>query len=103
MGFMVLEVLSFILLIKRYKVRLSLCILFKNSPVKELSSFHFLIVQLCFSYSGICLQVSVPNNSHLASTYCALAILKTVGYDLSLINSTSILKSMKCLQQSDGR
>ncbi|KAL7614984.1 geranylgeranyl transferase type-1 subunit beta [Lactuca sativa] len=47
-------------------------------------------------------EVSVPNNSHLASTYCALAILKTVGYDLSLINSTSILKSMKCLQQSDG-
>ncbi|CAI9273640.1 unnamed protein product [Lactuca saligna] len=47
-------------------------------------------------------EVSVPNNSHLASTYCALAILKTVGYDFSLVNSTSILKSMKCLQQADG-
>ncbi|KAL4568464.1 hypothetical protein LXL04_024077 [Taraxacum kok-saghyz] len=50
----------------------------------------------------IFLQVSVPNNSHLASTYCALAILKTFGYDFSFINSSSILKSMKCLQQSDG-
>ncbi|KAK9061190.1 hypothetical protein SSX86_018370 [Deinandra increscens subsp. villosa] len=46
--------------------------------------------------------VSVPNNSHLASTYCALAILKTVDYDLSLIDSSSISKSMKHLQQSDG-
>ncbi|CAI9092425.1 OLC1v1027654C1 [Oldenlandia corymbosa var. corymbosa] len=44
----------------------------------------------------------VPNGSHLASTYCALAILKTVGYDLSLLDSTSILKSMKNLQQPDG-
>lgn len=46
--------------------------------------------------------VSVPNNSHLASTYCALAILKTVGYDFSLIDFSSILKSMKNLQQPDG-
>ncbi|XP_027158789.1 geranylgeranyl transferase type-1 subunit beta-like [Coffea eugenioides] len=44
----------------------------------------------------------VPNGSHLACTYCALAILKTVGYDLSLIDFTSILKSMKNLQQLDG-
>ncbi|XP_071707127.1 geranylgeranyl transferase type-1 subunit beta [Rutidosis leptorrhynchoides] len=47
-------------------------------------------------------KVSVPNNSHLASTYCALAILKTVGYDFSLIDSTLMLKSMKYLQQPDG-
>ncbi|KAG9160794.1 hypothetical protein Leryth_008631 [Lithospermum erythrorhizon] len=46
--------------------------------------------------------VKVPNGSHLASTYCALAILKTVGYDLTLINSNSIMKSMKNLQQPDG-
>ncbi|KAJ0470634.1 putative protein geranylgeranyltransferase type I [Helianthus annuus] len=46
--------------------------------------------------------VSVPNNSHLASTYCALAILKIVDYDFSLIDSSSISKSMKHLQQSDG-
>lgn len=44
----------------------------------------------------------IPNGSHLASTYCALAILKTVGYDLTLLDSESILKSMKNLQQSDG-
>ncbi|CAH9133394.1 unnamed protein product [Cuscuta epithymum] len=44
----------------------------------------------------------IPNGSHLASTYCALAILKTVGYDLSLIDSTSIVKSMRSLQQPDG-
>ncbi|KAH6802926.1 Prenyltransferase family protein [Perilla frutescens var. frutescens] len=42
------------------------------------------------------------NGSHLASTYCALAILKTVGYDLSLIDSELLLKSMKTLQQPDG-
>ncbi|XP_059666243.1 geranylgeranyl transferase type-1 subunit beta [Cornus florida] len=46
--------------------------------------------------------VWIPNGSHLASTYCALAILKTIGYDLSLIDSESILKSMKNLQQPDG-
>lgn len=44
----------------------------------------------------------IPNNSHLASTYCALTILKTVGYDLSRIDSGPILKSMKNLQQPDG-
>nr|GMC96016.1 geranylgeranyl transferase type-1 subunit beta [Ipomoea batatas]GMD12203.1 geranylgeranyl transferase type-1 subunit beta [Ipomoea batatas]GMD19349.1 geranylgeranyl transferase type-1 subunit beta [Ipomoea batatas]GME18277.1 geranylgeranyl transferase type-1 subunit beta [Ipomoea batatas] len=44
----------------------------------------------------------IPNGSHLASTYCALAILKTVGYDLSFVDSTSILKSMRSLQQPDG-
>lgn len=44
----------------------------------------------------------ILNGSHLASTYCALAILKTVGYDLTLLDSESILKSMKNLQQSDG-
>lgn len=49
------------------------------------------------------LQVTVPNGSHLASTYSALAILRTVGYNFSLINSKSILKSMKNLQQQDGR
>ncbi|VFQ88399.1 unnamed protein product [Cuscuta campestris] len=44
----------------------------------------------------------ILNGSHLASTYCALAILRTVGYDLSLIDSTPILKSMRSLQQPDG-
>lgn len=44
----------------------------------------------------------IPSGSHLASTYCAIAILKTVGYDLSLIDSTPILKSMRSLQQPDG-
>lgn len=42
------------------------------------------------------------NGSHLASTYCALVILKTVGYDLSLIESEILLKSMRTLQQPDG-
>nr|XP_043632002.1 geranylgeranyl transferase type-1 subunit beta [Erigeron canadensis] len=45
---------------------------------------------------------AVPNNSHLASTYCALAILKTLNYDFSLFNCSSILMSMKHLQQPDG-
>ncbi|KAI8539964.1 hypothetical protein RHMOL_Rhmol09G0223700 [Rhododendron molle] len=44
----------------------------------------------------------IPNGSHLASTYCALAILKTLDYDLTLLDSESILKSMKNLQQPDG-
>jgi prenyltransferase beta subunit len=43
------------------------------------------------------------NNSHLASTYCALAILKIVGYDFSSIDSETILTSMRNLQQPDGR
>nr|AAP50511.1 geranylgeranyltransferase type I beta subunit [Catharanthus roseus] len=45
---------------------------------------------------------TVPNVSHLASSYCALTILRTVGYDFSLLNSKLILESMKNLQQQDG-
>ncbi|PRQ59103.1 putative protein geranylgeranyltransferase type I [Rosa chinensis] len=40
--------------------------------------------------------------SNLASTYCALAILKIIGYDLSSIDSELLLKSMRNLQQPDG-
>lgn len=46
--------------------------------------------------------VWIPNGSHLASTYCALAILKTFRYNLSHMDSELILKSMKNLQQPDG-
>ncbi|KAL1217775.1 Geranylgeranyl transferase type-1 subunit beta [Cardamine amara subsp. amara] len=42
------------------------------------------------------------NSSNLASTYCALAILKVIGHDLSTIESESLLISMKNLQQDDG-
>ncbi|XP_068642113.1 geranylgeranyl transferase type-1 subunit beta-like [Aristolochia californica] len=42
------------------------------------------------------------NGSHLASTYCALAILKIIGYDLLSIDPESILISMRNLQQPDG-
>ncbi|XP_058736631.1 geranylgeranyl transferase type-1 subunit beta-like [Vicia villosa] len=42
------------------------------------------------------------NNSHLASTYCALSILKIVGYDFSNLDSESISTSMRNLQQPDG-
>ncbi|XP_042492542.1 geranylgeranyl transferase type-1 subunit beta [Macadamia integrifolia] len=42
------------------------------------------------------------NGSHLASTYCALAILKIVGYNLSRMDSESMLISMKNLQQPNG-
>ncbi|CAA3010090.1 Hypothetical predicted protein [Olea europaea subsp. europaea] len=47
-------------------------------------------------------RVAIPNGSHLASTYCALSILKTVGYDISLDDSKSLLRSMRNLQQPDG-
>ncbi|XP_021295618.1 geranylgeranyl transferase type-1 subunit beta [Herrania umbratica] len=46
--------------------------------------------------------VSAYNAGHLASTYCALAILKTVGYNLLTIDKESILISMRNLQQPDG-
>lgn len=46
--------------------------------------------------------VSAHNAGHLASTYCALAILKTVGFNLSTIDKESILISMRNLQQPDG-
>jgi len=39
----------------------------------------------------------------LASTYCAIAILKIVGYELSNLDSESIASSMRNLQQPDGR
>lgn len=46
--------------------------------------------------------ILVHNGSHLASTYCALAILKIIGYDFANIDSESILTSMRNLQQPDG-
>ncbi|PKI74708.1 hypothetical protein CRG98_005035 [Punica granatum] len=46
--------------------------------------------------------VLIHNGSHLASTYCALAILKIVGYSLSNLDYEVILKSMKNLQQTNG-
>ncbi|RXH94443.1 hypothetical protein DVH24_024127 [Malus domestica] len=49
--------------------------------------------------NGALLSCSVSN---LASTYCAVAILKIIGYDLSSIDSESILTSMRNLQQPDG-
>ncbi|XP_021910432.1 geranylgeranyl transferase type-1 subunit beta [Carica papaya] len=46
--------------------------------------------------------VLIHNGGHLASTYCALAILKNVNYDFANIDSESILMSMRNLQQPDG-
>ncbi|KAK7295709.1 hypothetical protein RJT34_18620 [Clitoria ternatea] len=46
--------------------------------------------------------VLIHNNSHLASTYCAIAILKIVGYELSNLDSELIVTSMRSLQQPDG-
>ncbi|XP_021813917.1 geranylgeranyl transferase type-1 subunit beta isoform X2 [Prunus avium] len=43
-----------------------------------------------------------PSVSNLASTYCALTLLKIVGCNLSSIDSESILTSMRNLQQPDG-
>lgn len=45
---------------------------------------------------------SERNGSHLASTYCALAILKIIGHDFSSLDSESIVISMRNLQQHDG-
>ncbi|XP_047334490.1 geranylgeranyl transferase type-1 subunit beta-like [Impatiens glandulifera] len=47
-------------------------------------------------------SVESLNCSHLASTYCAIAILKIIDYDLSSIDCQSIIRSMKNLQQPDG-
>ncbi|CAK7325670.1 unnamed protein product [Dovyalis caffra] len=46
--------------------------------------------------------ILIHNHSHLASTYCALSILKTVGYNLSNIDSKLISMSIRNLQQPDG-
>ncbi|XP_020580732.1 LOW QUALITY PROTEIN: geranylgeranyl transferase type-1 subunit beta [Phalaenopsis equestris] len=47
-------------------------------------------------------RVSGNNCSHLASTYCALAILKIVGYSFSNCCIEPILVSMRELQLPDG-
>ncbi|XP_073104739.1 geranylgeranyl transferase type-1 subunit beta [Elaeis guineensis] len=47
-------------------------------------------------------EVSTHNCSHLASTYCALAILNMIGYNLSNLNCEAILISMRNLQQPNG-
>lgn len=61
----------------------------------------------CYASSFLILHLLLQNlkhnGSHLASTYSALAILKIIGYDFSLFDSESIVRSMKNLQQPDGR
>ncbi|KAI9387637.1 hypothetical protein POPTR_010G206001v4 [Populus trichocarpa] len=46
--------------------------------------------------------ILILNHSHLASTYCALSILKTVGSNLLNIDSKLISMSIRNLQQPDG-
>ncbi|KAH9324759.1 hypothetical protein KI387_004937, partial [Taxus chinensis] len=46
--------------------------------------------------------VNFKNGGHLASTYCALSILRTMGDDFTGVDQKCILKSMKILQQFDG-
>lgn len=74
----------------------------KNEAEIDIGQFYGFHGSRSSQFHSLDNGVSVPNNSHLASTYCALAILKTVGYDFSLIDSSSILKTMKHLQQPDG-
>lgn len=65
----------------------------------------FLIIILIVNsfFCLFCVKVSVHNAGHLASTYCALAILRTIGFNISTIDKESILISMRNLQQPDGR
>ena len=49
------------------------------------------------------LKVLIHNNSQLASTYCAISILKIFGCELSNLDSETIVTSMRNLQQPDGR
>ncbi|KAL9351675.1 hypothetical protein Peur_054355 [Populus x canadensis] len=46
--------------------------------------------------------ILILNHSHLASTHCALSILKTVGSNLLNIDSKLISMSIRNLQQPDG-
>ncbi|KAL7598900.1 hypothetical protein Lser_V15G25697 [Lactuca serriola] len=69
--------------------------------LKQIDRLHLLLFVFLSSETKV-QQVLVPINIHLARTHCALAILKIIGNDFSLINSSSILKPMKCLQQFDG-
>ncbi|KHN12831.1 Protein TRANSPARENT TESTA 1, partial [Glycine soja] len=48
------------------------------------------------------LKVLIHNNSQLASTYCAISILKIFGCELSNLDSETIVTSMRNLQQPDG-
>jgi geranylgeranyl transferase type-1 subunit beta len=41
--------------------------------------------------------------SHLAMTYTALAILTTLGDDLSRVNKEAVVQAIRTLQQADGR
>ncbi|KAG5062660.1 hypothetical protein JHK85_003843 [Glycine max] len=47
-------------------------------------------------------KVLIHNNSQLASTYCAISILKIFGCELSNLDSETIVTSMRNLQQPDG-
>ncbi|MCD7469654.1 hypothetical protein HAX54_008803 [Datura stramonium] len=72
---------------------------YQSQEINRLTLAYFAVRGLDILHSSI---DAIPNGSHLASTYCALSILKTLGYDFSLLDSMSIIKSMKNLQQHDG-
>ncbi|GAU17803.1 hypothetical protein TSUD_171920 [Trifolium subterraneum] len=84
---------------------------FVISSIDILNSLHLVekeaVVNWVLSFQVRPGTTDDPNNGmqmkfHLASTYCALSILKIVGYDLSNLDSESMSTSMKNLQQPDG-
>ncbi|KAL8463135.1 hypothetical protein ACS0TY_033967 [Phlomoides rotata] len=74
----------------------------KNGTILENGEFYGFHGSRSSQFQSNDNAAATPNGSHLASTYCALAILKTVGYDLSLVDAKLLLNSMKNLQQPDG-
>lgn len=108
MGSMVLELLNFLQTIMGYKPIDHALICRSNFLCIFVMRWFCLCKKLTVSYISygffpFLSKVLRHNNSHLASTYCALAILKIVGYDFSSIDSEAILTSMRNLQQPDGR
>lgn len=96
MGSMARELLSFLRMIMGYENHVTL--LNVKLAYTVVHGVYLTILDL-FK----CQQILVHNGSHLASTYCALAILKIIGYNFSDIDSESISSSMRSLQQPDGR
>ncbi|CAO3617355.1 unnamed protein product [Cunninghamella echinulata] len=55
-----------------------------------------------FNPDKIACEYQHYDSSHIANTYTALLSLLLLGDDLSRVNRTAILKSIRCLQQQDG-
>ncbi|KAE8669256.1 putative Pentatricopeptide repeat-containing protein [Hibiscus syriacus] len=77
---------------------------YQSQEISRLTLAFFTIsgLHLLKALDRVTFELFVHNAGHMASPYCALAILKTVGFNILTIDKEYLLISMRNLQQPDG-